>query len=1005
MSSDRARISYDEQQQYRAVVMQQGRVTVEADWNEAQEIINEEIRKDALDFVGPSGTPDDGYRVIVTGSAPNPALDFTVQHGTMYVGGVRAHLDQDVAYSRQPEWLDHRDDPDWFDPASGQDVLLPREYVYLLLREQEVSAVEDSALREVALGGPDTAQRIHLIQHIVRFATDGEDCASALQQAIQYWQTEGLDFQPDTMRLLSWSRLKASYQDAGASDPCEPEAHGGYLGADNQLIRVQLSATDKLLWGFDNASFLYRVDVVNNQTLRLQSRPVDVFHRPRANQTVEVLRSAAQLSNGEYLASSSGEVMTLTAAYDPDTQQISLPSVLPPEYLDATQTPRVFLRVWEDELPFVSGTAVTLGHTGLQVTLQTPSGQPFHVGDYWQIAVRPSTPTEVYPHRYLDDFQPPDGPSLWVCPLAVIAWNNNILSLVEDCRNPFDNLVDLTKRKLGGCCSVEVRPEDLTGTTTLQMIIDQFKGKGEASVCLMPGVYELAEPLRLSVEHAHLTLEGCHEGVIIKAVKGRETKFLDGLIVLNRANNITLRGLEFELPQTPFLKTEGKLAGLNEQTANQLLGVLLESLVVSIGVRPLQCSSLAIKDCQFHFSLIGNRNVFGVGIFAAGECQGLTVEGNQFEYQGQQALQVFKQPFGFLFGYLLTPTVIFQSQETETIAAANIPRGTLVPSQLQDASFKNNQFVGLTIAALIYASTGMVRFEDNIARGCFAGFWLFSLRSLAYVELLAQVQADKQAQALVQYLRAVVLDATVDPVVQIGSSIAQGYPLPPDFDISQAIKLDTQTSHTKIQGDTSQMQTLVQKVRSLYQNTLAAPGAGSSGAANQDTTQTASDAAIFASGSGVSRFNALFLRLAAFERVAFAKLQGQQRLTLALHLASNEIGARVNVDLSGIALLVWDDEIDTYSALTMSANTLQNQTPPLPTALIIMVERCAITGNLIFNESGAESVSYSSLDLFPGGTNLAAVAVTGNVFRGAPHLPPRNVPAPLNTWNVLNTEM
>ena len=63
MGSDRARVSYDEKQQYRSVVMQQGRVTLEADWNEAQQISTEETRKEALDFVGPAGTPDDGYRI------------------------------------------------------------------------------------------------------------------------------------------------------------------------------------------------------------------------------------------------------------------------------------------------------------------------------------------------------------------------------------------------------------------------------------------------------------------------------------------------------------------------------------------------------------------------------------------------------------------------------------------------------------------------------------------------------------------------------------------------------------------------------------------------------------------------------------------------------------------------------------------------------------------------------------------------------------------------------
>ena len=71
MGSDRARNSYYERQQYRSVVMQQGRVTLEADWNEAQTIAGEELRRETLDIVGPAGTPDNGYAIsFPTGLPP-----------------------------------------------------------------------------------------------------------------------------------------------------------------------------------------------------------------------------------------------------------------------------------------------------------------------------------------------------------------------------------------------------------------------------------------------------------------------------------------------------------------------------------------------------------------------------------------------------------------------------------------------------------------------------------------------------------------------------------------------------------------------------------------------------------------------------------------------------------------------------------------------------------------------------------------------------------------------
>ena len=523
MGSDRARITYDESRQYRAVVMQQGRVTLEADWNEEWQMVNEELRKDVLDIVGPCCTPNDGYRVLETEHVPDPFFDFSVSNGTMYVGGMRVFLANPLRYSQQPDWVDHLHDPDWVDPSTLGETKNRREFIYLYLREQEVSAVEDSVLREVALGGPDTAQRLRLIQHIVRVSTDKRDCAGALAEAKKRWAVKGLNFDEQTMRLMSSGTLQASFQDVIPNpDPCEPQAHGGYLGADNQLIRVQISGFDKasntyrLIWGFDNASFLYRVTVGDDlKTLKLQSRPVDDFHKPRADQAVEVLRSAAQLSSitNDYIASPTGIVATLDADYISDTQSITLPTALPAEYRDTSKVPVVFLRVWEEEKAFTPGTPVVLGTTGVQVTLQTTGKDPLHVGDYWLMAVRPNTgvdpnaSTQIFPHRYLEGPQPPDGPRLWACALAVIEWTtpNNTLLVLEDCRNQCGNMGQQCE-----CCTVTVAPGD-----SLSAAFDKISGLG-GTVCLLPGLYELSETVLVSAKKG-LTVLGAGAATIISA--------------------------------------------------------------------------------------------------------------------------------------------------------------------------------------------------------------------------------------------------------------------------------------------------------------------------------------------------------------------------------------------------------------------------------------------------------------------------------------------------------
>jgi Family of unknown function (DUF6519) len=920
MGSDRARISYDPTQQYRAVVAQQGRVTLEADWNEAHQIASEELREETLDFVGASGTPDDGYQVV---SVPQ-SFDFATTLGTMYVGGIRAFSPTQIQYSSQPDWLDHVGDLDWVDPAAVAQLPAASnlELVYLLLREQEVSAIEDAALLEKALGGPDTTQRLRLIQRIVRLQTQSASCSSALDEANKIWgEKKGLQLDRATLRLLSAATLQVSFAPPPTPvDLCEPEARSGYLGANNQLIRVQIISFDsstnqgKFVWGHDNAAFLYRVEVINNQSLRLQSRPVDEFHRPITNQAVEVLRSAAQLHNNEYVAASTGLVTTLTANYDLDTQAVNLATALPAEYQNTVQTPRLFLRVWEKIYDFTPGTPVSLGDTGLQVTLSTNS-QPWHVGDYWQIAVRPGEPTKVYPQRYQEAPQPPDGPRLWACPLAVIGWENRILRVVQDCREHFDDLVKLTKRQAGGCCTVVVKPEDLKNGITLQSIVDRFAradrpNREHITICLMPGSYRLQRSLVLGSQHSNFTIEGCGDGAELQAEPGREVDFLHGLIVLHHANYVTLSNLRFQLPIVSFTNAGGKLTSFD---GNQFDANFQETLRVSIGIRPLHCALLTVQNCLFRFEIQQNNNLFAAGIFAGSECWGLHLIGNRF-LQDEEYLLVQKQDREnerrLLTGYLLSPSFI-PTQEPNVLE--------VVPSLLQDAIIRDNRFAGLTTAALILADTGLIRVETNTVLQSISGFWL------APLELREILNINELNFAIV--------------------ILGLLFPLPDFFDVSQfAQKLDG--------------------------NILNMPGI--------------------------------------------------DRLSLSLHASGNDIDTLVSSEdqvLSGPSLVVAGNigrnpdqgmRGNSTSSVILSANKFRNHIEPVEkirfpgTVLIVNVERSTVTGNLILNEYIQAVIS---LEIRPSMEN-SIVAVTGNIFKGRPELPPRSEldqSIPMNKWEFLNT--
>ena len=1013
MGSDRARISYDGRQQYRSVVMQQGRVTLEADWNEAQSIAMEEAREEVLDIVGPAGTPDDGYAITFPNTLP--AFDFQIGQGTMYVGGERVFLSAPVDYAQQSDWLDRSVDPDFVPlPAKAPG----NEYIYLQLREQEVSAVEDSDLKDVALGGPDTAQRTRLIQHIVRTGTNAADCPGALAAQQKVWAQEGLSFDPATMRLNSSSGLQVSFASTGTPTPCDPTAQGGYLGADNQLIRVQISqvqslrgrTTTSFLWGFDDASFIYRVDVLDPQTLKLQSVPVDAEHQPKQNIAVEVLMASAQLANGEYVAAAAGFVTTLSAGYNPDTQTVSLQSPLPSGYGGAA---RVFLRVWSEQLTFTAGTAATLGDTGIQVTLSTTGGAPFHVGDYWMFAVRPSTSQQVYPERYLSSPQPPEGPRQWVCPLAVIQWTASAGQVIANCRNPFDNLVNITRRKLGGCCTVNVSPADLTANTDLQTILDRFRGAAGVTVCLMPGTYNLTRPIELGVEHSNYTIEACSGGAVLSVAPGSETAFLPGMVVLNGANSVTFSGIKFQLPLASFGSTTGTTSGVSQ----------VSEVFFSIGLRPVNCDGLTVEDCDFEYTPVPNASLVAVGILAAGRCTTLRIERNRFA-MAQTAAPPAAGPVNVSFGFVLMPTSI-----TGDVAVTSIKPGvpaTVLSSFLHDAVFRDNLITGLSLPMLVYADCGLVDVESNTVRNCLSGFWFFSLPTLAFANNLADIKVSGAVAETASALQNALFSAVGHPAIQLATASLRAFPVPDKTDLSDAIKVTV--------GKPAATAKQLAEIQNVFDKTLAsvvtpAPPAAPAAAVTQpaekatikigDIAGAITDHPLAAAAKVQLDVVGLNQNLAVLEKQAFAAPVART-VPVAVHASDNDVSNLVTGAVSGFSFLMWSLGRDDKDGISLTGNSLVGSNGASPVALLLGVSRSMVTGNMVLNEAarltGNNIKLIPSLWLFPfpaidssTGGQVMASAITGNVFRGAPILPVRNLtpaPAPpMNTWDFFNSEV
>src|SRR5437870_2434934 len=104
-----------------------------------------------------------------------------------------------------------------------------------------------------AICGPDTTARLRRMRRVHVATGTAADCTDALAGL-------GVALDRATGGILSPTTLTVGFDPAGVTDdPCKPAMHAGFLGADNQTFRVQVTAAGRFIRGADNASPLCRV--------------------------------------------------------------------------------------------------------------------------------------------------------------------------------------------------------------------------------------------------------------------------------------------------------------------------------------------------------------------------------------------------------------------------------------------------------------------------------------------------------------------------------------------------------------------------------------------------------------------------------------------------------------------------------------------------------------------------------------------------------------------------
>jgi hypothetical protein len=160
MKGDFSRDTFRSKRRYSAVLMQQGRVQLDADWNEQGAIDRYRTETEATDVIGACGAPEHAPGFAITSDGDN----LLIGAGRYYVDGLLCENDDDqLPYDQQDDLPGAL--PDDVRKALEQ-ADTPFGIAYLDVWQHHITALDDLLLRETGLGGPDTTTRIKTVWQV-----------------------------------------------------------------------------------------------------------------------------------------------------------------------------------------------------------------------------------------------------------------------------------------------------------------------------------------------------------------------------------------------------------------------------------------------------------------------------------------------------------------------------------------------------------------------------------------------------------------------------------------------------------------------------------------------------------------------------------------------------------------------------------------------------------------------------------------------------------------------
>lgn len=450
MKGDFTRDTFDPGKHFLRVLMQQGRVQVDADWNEQVAILLHYMQTLAADLIGPHGGPpaDCGFEIQGL-SKTEQGIDFGIGTGRYYVDGILCENgSEDVTYLKQP---------DFPAPPPLEDEL--KYFVYLDVWERHITYFEDEAIREVALGGSDTASRSKVIWQVKaqKLNDDNGNCKKAFNKLTAF---------PLSTALLKARTEKPEHP--ATEEPCVLPPEARYRGMENRLYRVEIHTGNldekgevrnlskkTFKWSRDNGSVILAIEKIIAVATPTKVILADLGSGCEISLAVG---NWVEIVDDESVLMNEANPLLKIIAIDQIDRIVTLEGVS--EGIDMSKHP--LLRRWDfkpikgpnapkqaddNALLIEEGKWLTL-ENGVQIWFEEAadnSPRIYRTGDYWLIPARVETGDIEWPEMPGGQPQalPPRGVLHHYAPLAILSVQNHDTIVQDgngDCRCKFDPL-------------------------------------------------------------------------------------------------------------------------------------------------------------------------------------------------------------------------------------------------------------------------------------------------------------------------------------------------------------------------------------------------------------------------------------------------------------------------------------------------------------------------------------------------------------------------------------